>query len=529
MAQSGGVDVTKHVGKSAKGGGGASGASGEKEVLGSLGEVNSDIAGKVSASTGVDVGDVVIEEDPKLEEAGKSGVAKDAKTIAVKPGASDSTIVHELVHVVQMRGGLGVSGEGKTSDKEVSQVPEGSGKAVDVEAEANEGSKAILSGQKFDVKGKASGPLYEEDEDSSSSSVEAATRQAKLSASERTELPALKAAVRDKKRAEEAIKALNNEITDLKGESTVDEEAIAEKESEVTTLKNQIEVYKNTLAGSDTAKILAKDEIETDIESGTDGGVDEWFAGIVPDATFMGMRIGKSGGSQSAGVHRELLDRLLLAESHLKGLGYADAAAIGIRKIGGLRPPKMAVGGDHPSMHCYGMAIDVNYEANPFLMGDMSDESEGGDKEQILAIKDATDFVGHFDLTYSFLPVGYDLPENVGLMWDRLHNGSEDLKIYFALSQPGNRELLEELLPKYNKKRGEHLTVQDMLNKIESNLELLKNGHFRTHDSPENGFMDLNKDLVEALVTVGGLKWGAQYLSDRDIMHFDLRSGSIPR
>jgi len=155
MAQSGGVDVTKHVGKSAKGGGGASGASGE---------VNSDIAGKVTASTGVDVGDVVIEEDPKLEEAGKSGVAKDSKTVAVKPNASDSTLAHELVHVVQMRGGSGVSkeSEGKTSDKEVNHVPEGSGKAVDVEAEANEGSKAILSGQKFDVKGKASGPLYEE-------------------------------------------------------------------------------------------------------------------------------------------------------------------------------------------------------------------------------------------------------------------------------------------------------------------------------------------------------------------------------
>ena len=112
MAQSGGVDVTKHVGKSAKGGGGASG------------EVNSDIAGKVTASTEVDVGDVVIEEDPRLEEAGKSGVAKDAKTVAVKPDASDSTVAHELVHVVQMRGGSRVSGEGKTPDTEVSQAPE---------------------------------------------------------------------------------------------------------------------------------------------------------------------------------------------------------------------------------------------------------------------------------------------------------------------------------------------------------------------------------------------------------------------
>ena len=502
MAQSGGVDVTKHVGKSAKGGGGASG------------EVNSDIAGKVTASTEVDVGDVVIEEDPRLEEAGKSGVAKDAKTVAVKPDASDSTVAHELVHVVQMRGGSRVSGEGKTPDTEVSQAPEGNGKAVDVEAEANEGAKAILSGQKFEVHGKASGPLYEEDEEeavattpevsaSDRRKIQKAIDQAKMTEEDEEEFQRLKSLSEEKKEALKAIETSRSGPGDAEEEIARLDERIAE-----------IDVVLETEASK---KILSKAQMRTDIEEKAETSVEEWFKGIVPSATFMGKPILPSKKSATGGVHAELYERLQAVEAYLVGQGKT-ADTLGIEEVKGLRPPIKAAGGEKPSLHCYGMAIDINVCANPFLQGG------GNKKDQIEAIERATKLVGDFEFTYTFRPADYELPENVGALWDRLHEGSDALKKYFALSKREHEKDLDDLL-----KRHPELTKEEVLVDIEKTRKILNKADFKGQDDPENGFMDLKKVLVEALVQVGGLTWGGQYKTGRDLMHFDLRTGSIPR
>src|SRR5690606_17428386 len=47
------------------------------------------------------------------------------------------------------------------------------------------------------------------------------------------------------------------------------------------------------------------------------------------------------------------------------GIELADA--IGLHGLGGLRPPKAATGGERPSLHCYGLAVDINYSGNPFV------------------------------------------------------------------------------------------------------------------------------------------------------------------
>jgi len=48
-------------------------------------------------------------------------------------------------------------------------------------------------------------------------------------------------------------------------------------------------------------------------------------------------------------------------------LGIDLADAVGLQGLGGLRPPKHATGGERPSLHCYGLAVDINYSGNPFV------------------------------------------------------------------------------------------------------------------------------------------------------------------
>jgi D-alanyl-D-alanine carboxypeptidase len=51
----------------------------------------------------------------------------------------------------------------------------------------------------------------------------------------------------------------------------------------------------------------------------------------------------------------------------------------------------------------------------------------------------------------------------------------------------------------------------------------LSGGH---HHAQTHGFMDLAKNLVVAL-TAAGLLWGGRYQTGKDIMHFDLRTGTV--
>ena len=159
MAQSGGVDVTKHVGKSAKGGGGG-GASGEKEGLGSLGEVNSGISQKLKKSTGVDVSDAKVVSDPKLEDMGKRGVARDGKEIGVAMPelvGDDELMAHEGIHIVQQRGGSEKGGPSKSNNKKVNS-------AQSVEEEALRGADLLRDDKRAAVQSAtSSSTLWEED------------------------------------------------------------------------------------------------------------------------------------------------------------------------------------------------------------------------------------------------------------------------------------------------------------------------------------------------------------------------------
>jgi hypothetical protein len=235
--------------------------------------------------------------------------------------------------------------------------------------------------------------------------------------------------------------------------------------------------------------------------------VEDWFQQIEPDATFLGVPIGASSGSASPGVHKQLADKLRAAEAELEA--HPERDAIQIHRIGGLRPPKPATGGTRVSMHCYGLAIDIDADANPFVRGDSAEPIE----RARLLISGIEGFV-----------VSKGRKADAGAQWDVLEAASEDMRTYFALT---DEAAIEGYLSKSPgaQKLGDAAWWKAQIAKDEKALRGRETWHAA---DPTKGMMTLHKVLVETLVK-HGLDWGGQYGGGKDIMHFDYRSGDIKR
>jgi Domain of unknown function (DUF4157) len=267
---------------------------------------------------------------------------------------------------------------------------------------------------------------------------------------------------------------------------------------------------------------IAKDLTDSDTDAET------WFADIVP-GTFLGLPIGKSGG-KVAGVHRELLDVLQTAEQELlsrhPGLSPKQvAAALGVYAIVGLRPPKKATGGEHPSMHCFGMAVDINYRGNPFV-GMKSTHAVVGVTERAtllltgnaVSVRKAPHRLRDSESDDSDA-ARQARAVRAGKMWDRLHSASDAVRAYLNLTDADLVALVEA--------DGHGHDLGWWRDRLAEDKELHDDGEFGNHSDPAKaGFMDLSRELVEVLVGAG-LSWGGCYETGKDIMHFDLRTGTI--
>jgi hypothetical protein len=211
------------------------------------------------------------------------------------------------------------------------------------------------------------------------------------------------------------------------------------------------------------------------------------------------------------------------------------ANSVGLYSANGLRLPSNATGGELPSMHCYGLAVDLNYKGNPFVGFHTK-----VDKTAEEVINHATLLITGKEMNVKESPEK-DNPKkgtkrkSALEMWDILHKESEALKTYFSLGKD-----TDELTKRVEalQKAGDKRSVQDWQKLIEEDYAGLTNptrgkkkitGDFTGHTDPaKGGFMDLDKILVKAL-TQAGLYWGGQYNTAKDIMHFDWRNGTIKR
>lgn len=254
-----------------------------------------------------------------------------------------------------------------------------------------------------------------------------------------------------------------------------------------------------------------------------------WDAGYINPADFLGVNI-------SRGIHQELDNRLTLAETYLRGEypGETDAqiaSNIGLNTISGKRPIRNAVGGSRLSNHSYGIAIDVNYSANPFIG---RSDSVNNIINRISQLMTGNNF--------EIRTVQAGTNEEIRA---RFSEASQAFADYFNMR--GNRVAIRQLVltrglvttPEppgeiINPWRDEEIDnrVEQIYNQIEAdatNTDLLGDMEM-TGIGPRpltDGFIDLSAQLVEALSNHANLYWGARYQTGKDIMHFDWRNGTI--
>ena len=271
-----------------------------------------------------------------------------------------------------------------------------------------------------------------------------------------------------------------------------------------------------------------------------------WYARVDTRATFLGLPITASTGTV-AGVHQLLLTRLQRAERALLRRfpgttvdQLRDPQHLNVYSVSGLRLPMPASGSDGiPSLHCFGLAVDVNYAGNPFvgLQRASRDEKRFTSSRTPRAIERAMWLVHGeaFDVESS---VGTD----AGAAWETHDRASKALVRYLDLAKDPDGTELATLVAAAKKPAAgvnwdqpatagwwNDLTWWRSRLKTDWDVRDLYDFHKAEHHgkAETTGYMDLSKALVEEMASAG-LLWGGTYGGKKDIMHFDLQ-GQITR
>jgi hypothetical protein len=200
---------------------------------------------------------------------------------------------------------------------------------------------------------------------------------------------------------------------------------------------------------------------------------------------------------------------------------------MGIYDIVGLRVPKKATGGSLPSFHCFGLAIDINHDTNPFVGNNYPNKKSERYTEFLSnrsprIIERAMWLLNgeHFDVE---APLS---TSSAGKAWDIHQRASQTLAEYLRLADDLHGARLKELVTNAQT-RGETKDLEWWKNRIATDRSMIKYWDFQHHKHPEKtGYVDFPRELVVALADAG-LLWGGLYRGAKDIMHFDLRSGPL--
>jgi hypothetical protein len=181
-----------------------------------------------------------------------------------------------------------------------------------------------------------------------------------------------------------------------------------------------------------------------------------------------------------------------------------DALGLGAEAHAGAR---QASGTAAISMHMFGLAIDVNHYANPYLQaaGGMPDDVFLS-ISQLMQGKDGNIHLGASE-------------EAAAAKYARLQAHNQMVIDYFALADPDKEQELKDKLAHASgpwKKRD----VQKARAQIEQDLASL--GHHTQRDSDlemlrKHGYLQLREEVVRGMK----MNWGAWY---GDMMHFDMRT-----
>jgi hypothetical protein len=288
-------------------------------------------------------------------------------------------------------------------------------------------------------------------------------------------------------------------------------------------------------------------------------------------ATFMSRPI-------SGGICKALLPTLDRVEVALKKLGDADT--LGIRTVSGYQGPP-----DFHGYHSWGLAIDINYVTNPYIM------NESGEKTLDAQLAPVFNRIARFMIEADLLTHRSQdsiIPQLGGARWSRnrevyraLQVESQAMKDYFAFMQNGaelqqylesrdgraayqrafasgktpgapatpdanfvraqmrqdwmvltSRNPVPRMEPPPTSSTIPHpVVVVQMAAPVPSSMDrpfdgpASKGSPLLPGRSPLNGYLDLSWNLIDALVS-NSLVWGAVGFGSEsgDIMHFDARN-----
>jgi hypothetical protein len=114
-----------------------------------------------------------------------------------------------------------------------------------------------------------------------------------------------------------------------------------------------------------------------------------------------------------------------------------------------------------------------------------------------------------------------------GHRWDVHHKASEALAEYLRLADDLEGEKLKRLVAA-RRAAGDDRDLATWKTRLGTDRDVIGPWDFMHHRRPEQtGYMDLGKELIEALAGTAGLLWGGAYNVEKDMMHFDWRKGTV--
>ncbi|MCF1752340.1 M15 family metallopeptidase [Mariniradius sediminis] len=237
-------------------------------------------------------------------------------------------------------------------------------------------------------------------------------------------------------------------------------------------------------------------------------------------------------------VHYTLVKQLRLAEDYLINLDrfknktisqISDELGICHKDNQDHKGGRRRIGSN--SMHNYGLALDVNYHGNPWIIGQeprLPVNPKPGEKN-FLEKKKLYDeayerLLKHIQTSRRLLSLLKKCSAKVGKNINFYGATSiADLLRKSAIKNNGNTNLIFDQIYLLND------LFKIYLKEIETKEQTFWRGHssFKSGNrNPLNGFLNLDKDLVYSLRSVANLCWGAiDFGKDNgDIMHFDART-----
>lgn len=280
-------------------------------------------------------------------------------------------------------------------------------------------------------------------------------------------------------------------------------------ESSEKARRNLAKEYMSKHPISNSAMAKAIMEIELDELKETP---QSWFSKIDGSATFLGVPIKQSKNSGIDGAHEDLVTRLAIAEQKIADrMKCGDPVACGqkldIDRVSCVRPPSIPSGGGGlPSMHSYGLAVDIDVVKNP----DLEKTAES------TAVKNALRLIyGKETKLFESKSAGKYTVEQI---WYMIDEASDALKEYLALD-PDSKD--PEVVKKFHDAvktygGGEEKTWRDNLANDRRNAKKVVKA-VETY----GGLSSLSLDFVKAM-DEAELFWVARQ-NRVDIQHFDDR------